>query len=262
MQIFDTHAHYFDEKFDTDYPGGMKAALQDSVSAGVSCIVNVGTTPETSLSAIQLAEEYPFCYATVGLHPTDSEQFTDSSLPEIWNFLRSSSAHPKVVAIGEIGLDYHWEPFQKERQKNIFHTQLELAESVHLPVIVHDRDAHGDCFDIVRQHPHSVGVFHSFSGSAEMARQLVNLGWYISFSGTLTYKSARHVREAAAIVPPDRILVETDAPYLPPVPHRGCTNVSAYLVHTLQALADVFQTDASSMAEITMRNAKQFYHIS
>lgn len=262
MQIFDTHAHYFDERFTTEYEGGMRAALENSVTAGVSGILNAATNEKNARQAIQLAEQYSFCYAAVGLHPTDSESVSDSELPRIWDAFSALAVHPKVVAIGEIGLDYHWEPCNKTRQKEIFRTQLSLAESLHLPVIVHDREAHGDCFEIVRQYSGVRGVFHSFSGSAEMARQLVELGWYISFSGTVTYKNAANVRKAVLSVPTDRILVETDAPYLSPVPHRGKINVSSYLVHTLQAIADILSVELEDIAAITTKNAKEFFQIS
>lgn len=261
MEIFDSHAHYNDARFASEYPGGMAGALRDAQRAGVARIINVGTNPATSAASLALSEAYDWIYAAVGLHPTDAIEIPDASLNAALDELRRLAAHPKAVAIGEIGLDYHWDPDGRARQKRIFDAQLSMAEELGLPVVVHDRDAHGDSFDVVRAHPKVRGVFHSYSGSAEMARQLVSLGWYISFSGPITYKNARGVREAAAAVPPDRVLAETDAPYLPPVPHRGEINCSAYLPFTLQALADAMGIGVEEAAARTAENARRLFSV-
>ena len=209
-----------------------------------------------------LAEQYPFFYASAGIHPGDSRRITDEEIPAALDAIRRIAAHPKCVAIGEIGLDYHWDPDGKVRQSALFDAQMSMAEELKMPVIIHDRDAHGDCFDIVRAHPNVIGVFHSFSGSAEMARQLVQMGWYISFSGPITYKNAHKVREAAAVVPHDRILTETDAPYLPPVPHRGELNYSGYLPYTVRAIAEASGMTEEEAAQRTLENAARLFGIS
>jgi len=261
MEFFDSHAHYYDARFEEEYPGGREKAITDAAAAGVRFILNSGTNPETTTAALALAERYSFSYASSGIHPSDSLQISDVALPGALNQIRRLAAHEKCVAIGEIGLDYHWDPDGKVRQSSLFDAQLSIAEELHLPVIVHDRDAHGDCFDIVRAHPNVCGVFHSYSASAEMARQLVNMGWYISFSGPITYKNAHKVREAAAIVPTDRLLVETDAPYLPPVPHRGEINFSGYLPFTVAALAQTIGLSEEETAAITLQNARTLFRI-
>lgn len=262
MQFFDSHAHYNDIRFEEEYPGGRATAIENALSAGVCAILNAGTNPASSAASIALAEEYPFFYASVGIHPTDSLEIPDAQIHAALDEIRRLSAHPKCVAIGEIGLDYHWDPDGKIRQSALFDAQLSMAEELHLPVIVHDRDAHGDCFDIVRAHPNVYGVFHSYSASAEMARQLATMGWYISFSGPITYKNAHKVREAAASVPAEYLLIETDAPYLPPVPHRGEINFSGYLPFTAAALAQTLGLTTEETAELTCQNARRLFRIS
>ena len=261
MEYFDSHAHYNDGRFAEEYPGGANAAIRDAYDLGIRYILNAGTNPETSRESIALAEQYPFMYAAVGLHPEDAMHIPDSDIPRVLDDIRSLAAQAKVVAIGEIGLDYHWDPDGRDRQIRLFDAQLSMAEELSLPVIVHDRDAHGDAFDTVRAHPNVRGVFHSFSGSAEMARQLSMLGWYISFSGTISYKNAAKVREAAAAVPHDRLLVETDAPYLAPVPHRGKINYSGYVADTARALADAIGLSEEETVRLTTENAKNLFGI-
>jgi TatD DNase family protein len=167
----------------------------------------------------------------------------------------------KGVAVGEIGLDYYWEPFDSEKQKRYFCAQMELAQELRLPVVIHDREAHGDCFDIVCRYPNVTGVFHSYSGSPEMAIELVKRGWYISFSGTISFTNARRVREVASVLPHDRVLIETDAPYLTPHPHRGKRNDSGYLSYTCKALADVWGMEEDDVARITYQNAATLFGI-
>ncbi len=259
--IFDSHAHYFDERFAAQYPGGADAAIADAYAVGVRYILNAGTSPETTSLAIALAEKYSHLYASAGIHPSDSHDVPDENLTAALDTIRRQCAHGKVVALGEIGLDYHWDVSQKERQKSIFDAQLSIAEELMLPVIIHDREAHGDTVDILWAHPNVCGVLHSFSGSAEMARQLVNRGWYISFSGPVTYKNAHGVREAAAYVPIDRILIETDAPYLPPEPHRGKINYSGYLPFIAHAVAETKGVSDGEILENTTRNALRLFQI-
>ncbi len=261
MRFFDSHAHYNDTRFVREYPGGYENALRDAVSAGAAFIMNVGSSLQSSEESVNLAERFGFVYASVGLHPCDALVIPPEKLDNTLERLISLSKHEKVCAWGEVGLDYHWNPDEKEQQKEIFDKQLSIAESLSLPVIIHDREAHGDCLDIAAAHPKLNGVFHSFSGSAEMARQLTRKGWYVSFSGPVTYKNAHNVREAAEAVPEELLLVETDTPYLPPVPFRGKINTSAYLPYTIRALAEARETDAEILAETTLNNALRFYRI-
>ncbi|MBQ8746748.1 MAG: TatD family hydrolase [Clostridia bacterium] len=256
--FFDSHAHYFDDRFEK-YEGGAEAAIRDAFDLGIRYILNAGTTPETSRAAIRLAETHDGLYAAAGLHPSDSHEISDADLPSVLDEIRTLCTHEKIVALGEIGLDYYWDDSQKDRQKSILDVQLSMAEELDLPVIIHDREAHGDTMDILRAHPNVRGVLHSFSGSAEMARQLLKNGWYISFSGPITYKNARSLREVAASVPLDRILIETDAPYLPPEPHRGKINFSGYLPFTANAVADIKERPLEEIARQTTENAKALF---
>ncbi len=228
--LFDTHAHYDSRQFDAD----RDQVLSALPGQGVGLVVNPGCDLDSSRQAIGIAERYPFVYAAVGVHPEDCAGWQDTDVDE----LRSLAAHPKVVAIGEIGLDYYWkENPPREFQQRVFRAQLALAWELDLPVIVHDREAHGDCLSIIREFPQVRGVFHCFSGSAEMAKELVGLGWMISFTGALTYKNARKAVEAAQAVPLDRIMIETDSPYMAPVPCRGERCHSGLARHTCQRLA-------------------------
>ena len=260
ITLIDSHAHYDDKRFDTEFEGGADAALKKSFEAGVASVINVATNLENAKTTLALAEKYPNVYAALGIHPSDCQEMTgdaDGILAEA----EKNLSHPKVVAIGEVGLDYYWEPYDKARQSEFFEGQLEMAKRLDLPVIVHCREAIGDALEIVRRHKGVRGVFHSFSGSAETARELVSLGWYVSFGGPITYKSARKVREAAAAVPHDRLLIETDCPYLPPVPHRGEINCSAYMFFTLAAMAEAVGLDEESLAEKLTENTKRLFGI-
>lgn len=260
MRLFDSHAHYYDERFN-DYPDGAEGALRDSFDSGICGILCAGTSPETSGAAISLAERYPQIWASAGLHPLDSADIPYGDEIRTLDEVRARLSHPRVCAIGEIGLDYHYGGEDKARQKMFFDAQLSMSEELSLPVIVHDREAHGDTYDIIRAHPRAVGVLHSFSGSAESAAQLVRMGWYISFSGPVTYKNADNLRRAVLAVPDDRILTETDAPYLPPVPHRGRINLSAYLCHTAAVLAEVRDADPDVFCAQTVENTTRLFGI-
>ena len=214
--------------------------------------------PISSASAVALAERYPFLYAAVGVHPEECAGWQDGDLQE----LEALARRPNVVAVGEIGLDYYWpENPPRELQRHVFQAQMALAQELDLPVIVHDREAHGDCLDIVRRFPKVRGVFHCFSGSAEMALELVRLGWMISFTGVLTYKNARKAVEAAQAVPLERIMIETDSPYMAPVPHRGERNHSGYVAYVCRRLAEIKGISADECSEVTMANGRDFFHI-
>ena len=252
--LFDTHAHYDSRQFDAD----RDQVLSALPGQGVGLVVNPGCDLDSSRRAIGIAERYPFVYAAVGVHPEDCAGWQDTDVDE----LRSLAAHPKVVAVGEIGLDYYWkENPPREFQQRVFRAQLALARELDLPVIVHDREAHGDCLSIIREFPQVRGVFHCFSGSAEMAKELVGLGWMISFTGALTYKNARKAVEAAQAVPLDRIMIETDSPYMAPVPHRGKRNDSGYVRHVCEKLAEIKGVSFETCARITLENGKRFFGI-
>ncbi len=252
--LFDTHAHYDARQFDPD----RDQVLSALPGQGVELVVNPGCDLASSRKAVELAELYPFVYAAVGVHPEECADWIESDVEE----LRSLAAQPKVVAIGEIGLDYYWpENPPRELQKQVFRAQMALAQELDLPVIVHDREAHGDSLDIVRDFPQVRGVFHCFSGSTEMAGELVKLGWMISFTGVLTYQNARKAVEAAQAIPLERIMIETDSPYMAPVPHRGTRNHSGYVAHTCRRLAEIKGITAENCAQITMENGERFFNI-
>ena len=266
MRLFDSHAHYFDRRFMTDAEGPTADELLPAILAPageVSHIINVGTNVDSSRRAVEQAARYAGMYAAVGIHPEDCQQL-DGTPEEHLAALREllgdemTRKRDKIVALGEIGLDYYerdYLPVNKPLQMRYFEEQLTLAAALALPVIIHDREAHGDCFETVLRHPDVCGVFHSFSGSAEMARELVRRGWYISFSGVVTFKNARRVGEVAASVPLDRLLVETDAPYLAPHPLRGRRNDSSLMRHTVETLAQLHGITPDHMAQITSQNA-------
>ncbi len=268
MRIFDSHAHYFDRRFDGEYEGGAEALLNRILPGEVSNIINVGTDIRTSRLAVEMAGRHEGMYAAVGIHPGDCHYVIDidGALADLENMISDPEQRrrDKIVAVGEIGLDYHFSqygeiPMDQALEERVFRAQMQLAERYRLPVIIHDREAHNDCMRIVLEYPGVAGVFHSFSGSGEMAQELCKRGWYISFSGTLTFTNARRVRTAALAVPRDRLLVETDCPYLAPHPHRGELNHSGLLVHTLGTLAELWETTPEIAADITAQNAKRLF---
>ena len=252
--IFDTHAHYDDAQFDAD----REALLSAMPENGVGLILDPGCDLESSRAAIALAEQYPHVYAAVGYHPENCAPYTDADL----DILRRLAQHPKVVAIGEIGLDYYWEQNPpKEFQQAVFRAQLALARELDLPVIVHDREAHADCLAIVKEFPGVRGVFHCYSGSVEMARELWKLGWYTGFDGPVTYKNARKTVEVAAEVPLERLLLETDSPYMAPVPKRGTRNDSRNIAHIAAKIAEVRGMTADEVIRIAADNGKRLFGI-
>lgn len=266
-RIFDTHAHYNDAKFES-LDGGADALLSSVEMKELVCgIVNVATYSKTSLDVIEQAKKYDFMYAAVGVHPTEIQKYElfdiDSELAKIENLIDTPEKRRenKVVAIGEIGYDFYWQPYDRELQTQYFERQLLLAEKYNLPVSIHDRDAHGDTFDMLIKHKNVRGVIHSCSMSAEMASDLARRGWYISFSGTVSFKNAPRVKEACAAIPLDKLLVETDAPYLAPHPHRGQMNNSCLMKHTVEAMAEICGISFDEMAKITTENAKKIFSI-
>ena len=267
MKYFDSHAHYFDAWFN-EYEGGADALLEKIFSENVGAIVNIATNPENLKECIEQARKYEKMYVSSGIHPEDCLYIEDidAALKEIEESVCNEELHRanKIVAIGEIGFDYHLENLTdevKEKQRYVFEAQMKMAERYGLPVIIHDREAHGDCFEMTLKYPSVKGIFHSYSGSIEMARELIKRGWYISFSGVVTFKNARRVREVLASIPLDRLLIETDAPYLAPHPNRGKMNHSGNLEYTVGMIASVFGKTPEEIAEITYKNAEKIYNL-
>ena len=261
MKFFDSHAHYYDERFLEECTESVDNLIGALLSSTVSYIVNIGTSPETSLLAIEQAKRHKNMYTAVGIHPSDTRFLSDmdNELAEIRKMLVDKSS--KAVALGEIGLDYHYDGTDKEKQMRYFEAQMQMAAELNIPVVIHDREAHEDIMRVIKKYPSVRGVLHSFSGSCEMARELVSLGYMISFSGTLTFTNARKTVQAASILPHTSVLVETDCPYLAPHPKRGTLNHSGNLVYTNRALAGVFGITEEECAILTENNAKRFFGI-
>ncbi len=263
--IIDSHAHYFDGRFEREYEGGADRLLREVVfPSGIEAIINVGTDPENSQRCVEQAVKYEKMYAAVGIHPNDCQHLEGDAETEVAKIralldTEEKRRKNKIVAVGEIGFDYYWQPADKERQAAFFEAQLDLAEEFGLPVIIHDRDAHGDSFETVLRHPNVKGVFHCYSGSAEMARELTKRGWYIAFGGVITYKNARRVREVAAVVDREMLLAETDCPYLAPEPKRGKLNSSANMRYTLAALAEAIGMSVEETVALTNANTRRLF---
>ncbi len=251
--IFDTHAHYDSGSFNAD----REELLTQVHAAGVGLIVDPGCDERSSRLALELAQRFDFVYAAVGYHPSDLDKYS----PEGWEQILELARHPKCVAIGEIGLDYYWDQSYKDLQKEVFRRQIELALALDKPVIVHDREAHADSLEIVKDYPGLRGVFHCFSGSPEMAAELLKRGWYLGFDGPITYKNARKALEVLEICPEDRILIETDSPYLSPVPMRGKRNDSRNLRYVIETIARIRGLSEEQVEAITWENGKRLFGI-
>lgn len=248
---FDTHAHYDDSAFDADrYP-----LLERLHREGLHCVIDPGCDLESSQAAIALAERFAFVYAAVGFHPEELEKYSPEGLSRI----EELAAHPKCVAIGEIGLDYYWDASHKAEQQELFRRQIDLALRLGKPVIVHDREAHGDCLAIIRDYPALRGVFHCYSGSREMAEELLGRGWYLGFDGPITYKNARKALEVLECCPMERILIETDSPYLSPVPMRGKRNNSGNLPHVVDKIAEIKGLRHEEVAAASLANGCRLF---
>ena len=257
--LFDTHAHYDDERFDKD----RDALLRSMPENGVGLILNPGCDVETSRKALSYAHTYPHVYAAVGFHPENIEGMSDEAVEAGLKEIEAMAADPRVRAIGEIGLDYYWckDPTERKRQQEVFRAQMRIAGRLDLPVIVHDREAHLDCLTIVEQYPKARGVFHCYSGSAEFAQRLLDLGWYISFTGVITFKNAKKALDVIRMMPMDRIMVETDAPYMAPEPFRGKRNSSLYVYRMAEAIAEVKGMPVEEVIRITTENGKRLFGI-
>ena len=251
--IFDTHAHYDSGAFNADRYETLEAVH----AAGVGLIVDPGCDERSSRVALELAERFDFVYAAVGFHPEDMDKYSEDAYEEICRMAR----HPRCVAIGEVGLDYYWDASQKEEQKTLFRQQIELAIELCKPIIAHDREAHQNSLDIVREYPAARGVFHCYSGSAEMAKELLKRGWYLGFDGPITYKNARKALEVLELCPLDRILIETDSPYLSPVPLRGKRNDSRNLRYVIEKIAEIKGLTPEETERLTWDNGKRLFGI-
>ena len=251
--LFDTHAHLDDRAFDCD----REALISGLPEKGIALAMNPGCSLESSKNAVALAKKYPFLYAAVGSHPDAADEVDEQVLEEYRLLCREE----KVKAIGEIGLDYHYEDIPREIQKKAFRMQMSLAREVQLPVIIHQREALADCLEILGAFPEVKGVFHCFSGSAQTAREVTAKGWYVGFTGVLTFKNARKALEAAKAVPKDRIVLETDCPYMAPEPFRGRRNDPGYLYRMAEVLGALLEITPEEAQALTLQNGKRLYGI-
>ncbi|MDR1217210.1 MAG: TatD family hydrolase [Oscillospiraceae bacterium] len=251
--LFDTHAHYDDDSFDGELDGLMAAMP----GAGVSYILNASSSVSAAKKGLSIAEKYPFVYAAVGVHPHEAKNMDGGSIDEMETLLR----HPKAVAVGEIGLDYHYDISPRGVQKERFIEQLEMAKRVKKPVIIHEREARDDTLEIIGRYPELTGVVHCFSGDMETAEAILGMGWYLSFTGVITFKNARSALEVAAGAPLERIMIETDCPYLSPEPVRGGRNSSLNLIHIARKLADARGISLEELATATTENGRRFFGI-
>jgi TatD DNase family protein len=253
--IFDSHSHYTDRAFKDDREKLLTSLPYQGICGVIACASNV----EDSRQTVKIAESFPYIYASVGVHPLDEKTvkngFSDTEI-ELTAFVKNK----KVCAIGEIGLDYHYDGYNRERQIELFEMQLELANKLNLPVIVHSREATKDCMDLLKKF-RPKGVVHCFSGSAETAKEVLNLGMYIGFTGVITFPNSKKAREALEVVPTDRLLVETDCPYMSPVPERGKRCDSSMLKYTITKIAELKGLEPQEMADITAENAKKLFGI-
>ncbi len=253
--IFETHAHYDDKAFEED----RERLLSQMDKNGIANIVNVSSDLESCKRTIELVNNYSFVYGALGIHPSDSGELTKEDL----HWIEEKCRQGKIVAVGEIGLDYYWDTPEREIQKKWFVEQLKLAKRTHLPVIIHSRDAAKDTYDILcEQHAEEIGgVIHCFSYGVEMAKEYIKMGFYIGIGGVLTFKNAKKLKEVAEIIPLDRIVLETDSPYLAPEPNRGKRNSSLNIPYIIEELAQIRGVSIEEIECITMKNAKQLYRI-
>ena len=252
--LFDTHAHMDDRAFDIDREELLTALPEQ----GIGLLMNPGCSLASSRNASLLSQKYDYIYAAVGSHPDVADEVNEEVLEEYRKLCKLNS---KIKAIGEIGLDYHYEDIPRELQLKAFRAQMELARELALPVIVHERDAHEDGMKVVEEFPEVTGVFHCYSGSAEMAKELVKRGWYIGFTGVLTFKNARKAIEVASSIPLDRIVLETDCPYMSPEPFRGKRNDPGKLYRMAEKLAEIRGLTVEEIQNITVENGKRLYNI-
>ncbi|MGG4268048.1 TatD family hydrolase [Peribacillus simplex] len=253
--LFDTHVHVNAEQFNED----LEDVIERAKEAGVNNMVVVGFDQPTITRAMELIETYDFMYAAVGWHPVDAIDMTEKDL----QWIEELSNHPKVVAIGEMGLDYHWDKSPKDVQMEVFRKQIRLAKKVGLPIIIHNREATADIVNILKEEAASEvgGIMHCFSGSAETALECINMNFYISLGGPVTFKNAKKPKEVAAAVPLDRLLIETDCPYLAPHPYRGKRNEPSYVKLVAEQIAEIKQLTIEEVSQATTENAKKLFGI-
>lgn len=251
--LIDTHAHLNANEFDEDREEVIARALEN----GVSTIVNIGFNAQTIPTCLQLAEQHDFIYAVIGWHPQDAKDMTDEYL----EWIEELSRHPKVVGLGEMGLDYYWDTSPREVQAEVFRKQIRLARKLQMPIVIHNRDAHQDIITILREEKAEEvgGIMHCFSGSWETAKMALDMNFHISFGGPLTFKNAKQPKEVAAKVPLDRLLIETDCPYLTPHPFRGKRNESGYVRYVAEEMASIHGLSFEEMAKITADNARKLF---
>ncbi len=250
--IFDSHAHYTDKAFNDDREN-MLGSLRES---GICGVINCGADIESSVFSVDLANKYDYIYAACGIHPEEADKIPENYI----EIIRNLATNEKCVAIGEIGLDYYWRQDTKEKQKELFENQILLSKELDLPIIVHDREAHGDTLEILKKHKPR-GVLHCFSGSPETAEEILKLGMYIGLGGALTFKNARKAVEVAQMLPLDRLLLETDCPYMAPVPFRGKRNYSGYIPYIAEKIAEIKGIDPQTVLDITSENAKKLFDL-
>lgn len=250
--IFDSHAHYTDKAFNDDREN-MLGSLRES---GICGVINCGADIESSVFSVELANKYDYIYAACGIHPEEADTVPENHI----EILKNLTTNEKCVAIGEIGLDYYWRQDTKEKQKELFENQILLSKELDLPIIVHDREAHGDTLEILKKHKPK-GVLHCFSGSPETAEEILKLGMYIGLGGALTFKNARKAVEVAQMLPLDRLLLETDCPYMAPVPFRGKRNYSGYIPYIAEKIAEIKGIDTQTVLDITSENAKKLFDL-
>jgi len=250
---FDTHAHYCDKRFNDD----RDELLASMPGAGISLILNSGSSLRSSILSLEMAKKYKFIYASAGVHPHDSKSMTDDTVDK----LKALLSHPKAVAVGEIGLDYHYDFSPRDVQRKRFREQLDLARFLRKPVIIHEREALPDTLETIRDYSDLTGVLHCFSGSWETAKIVLDMGWYLSFTGVITFKNARRALEVLEKMPVERIMLETDCPYLSPEPHRGRRNSSLFLPYIAEKIAEVRGITIEEVAAFTMENGKRFFGI-
>ena len=253
-KIFDTHAHYDSDSFDEDRENVIKELKEN----GVIGVLNCGSDLYGLRKSVELAREFDMFYAAVGIHPENADEFNEDVVKEIKEFVKNE----KVKAIGEIGLDYYWEENPpREVQKEVFRAQMKLADELNLPVVIHDRDAHKDTLEIMKEFPNVIGVVHCFSGSVEFAKECIKLGYYIGFTGVLTFKNAKKLVDVCREIPAERMLVETDCPFMAPVPFRGKRNKSDYIEYIIDKMSEIRGISGEEMNEILLNNKKRLFKI-
>lgn len=252
--IFDSHAHYDDEQFD----GDREELLNTLKDNGVEGIINCGSSLKGLEMSVSLSERYDYIYAAAGIHPENADEFNEAVKTRIEDLAKAK----KIVAVGEIGLDYYWEENpSKEVQKEVFRAQMEIAKKYNLPVIIHDREAHGDTLEIMKEYPGVIGVVHCFSGSVEFAKECIKLGYYIGVTGVVTFKNSKVIKEVVKNIPTEKLLVETDCPYMAPTPHRGKRNQSDYIKYIIDEIAAIKGLTTEEISEFTKFNTKSLFKI-